>query len=101
MKKAVIQSGNKQYVVTEGMELDVFHIEDEKNITFEPLMVIDGAKISVGAPTVAGVKVTAEVTQALLKGDKVTAIRYKAKKRVKKVRGHRQQFTSIKITKIA
>ena len=101
MKKAVIQSGNKQYVVTEGMELDVFHIEAEKNITFEPLMVIDGAKISVGAPTVAGVKVTAEVTQALLKGDKVTAIRYKAKKRVKKVRGHRQQFTTIKITKIA
>ena len=101
MKKAVIQSGNKQYVVTEGMELDVFHIEDEKNISFEPLMIIDGDKVSVGAPTIAGSKVTAEVTEALVKGDKVTAIRYKAKKRVKKVRGHRQQFTTIKITKIS
>ncbi len=101
MKKAVIQSGNKQYVVTEGMELDVFHIEDEKNISFEPLMVIDGTNVTVGTPTVAGAKVTAEVTETLVKGDKVTAIRYKAKKRVKKVRGHRQQFTTIKITKIA
>jgi large subunit ribosomal protein L21 len=101
MKKAVIQSGNKQYVVTEGMELDVFHIEDEKNISFEPLMVIDGASVTVGTPTVAGAKVSAEVTETLVKGDKVTAIRYKAKKRVKKVRGHRQQFTTIKITKIA
>ena len=101
MKKAVIQSGNKQYVVTEGMELDVFHIEDEKNISFEPLMVIDGTNVTVGTPTVAGAKDTAEVTETLVKGDKVTAIRYKAKKRVKKVRGHRQQFTTIKITKIA
>lgn len=101
MKKAVIQSGNKQYLVTEGMKLDVFHIEDEKSISFEPLMVIDGEKISVGTPTVTGSKVTAEVTDTLVKGDKVTAIRYKAKKRVKKVRGHRQQFTTIKITKIA
>jgi large subunit ribosomal protein L21 len=101
MKKAVIVSGNKQYVVTEGMELDVFHLGEEKNLSFEPLLVIDGEKISVGAPTVAGAKVTAEVTADLVKGDKVTAIRYKAKKRVKKVHGHRQQFTTIKITKIA
>lgn len=101
MKKAVIQSGNKQYVVTEGMELDVFHLGEEKKLSFDPLLVIDGDKISVGAPTVAGVKVTAEVTADLVKGDKVTAIRYKAKKRVKKVHGHRQQFTTIKITKIA
>lgn len=101
MKKAVIESGNKQYIVTEGMELDVFHLGEEKNLTFEPLMVIDGDKVSVGAPTVAGAKVTAEVTADLVKGDKVTAIRYKAKKRVKKVRGHRQQFTTIKVTKIS
>ena len=101
MKKAVIESGNKQYIVTEGMELDVFNLGEEKNLTFEPLMVIDSDKVSVGAPTVAGAKVTAEVTADLVKGDKVTAIRYKAKKRVKKVRGHRQQFTTIKVTKIS
>lgn len=101
MKKAVIQSGNKQYIVTEGMELDVFHLGDEKTASFEPLMVIDGEKVSIGTPTVDGSKVSAEVTSPLLKGEKVTAIRYKAKKRVKKVRGHRQQFSRIKITKIA
>lgn len=101
MKKAVIRSGNKQYIVSEGMVLDVFHLGEDKTVTFEPLLVIDGEKVSVGTPAVAGVKVTAEVTEQLVKGDKVTAIRYKAKKRVKKVRGHRQQLTTVKITKIA
>lgn len=101
MKKAVIQSGNRQYLVTEGMELDVFHLGDDKSIVFDPLMVIDGDTVSVGAPTVGGSKVNAEVTAALVRGDKVTAIRYKAKKRVKKLRGHRQQFTTIKVTKIS
>jgi large subunit ribosomal protein L21 len=101
MKKAVIQSGNKQYIVTEGMELSVFHLEDEAKLTFEPLLIIDGDKITVGKPHVTGAVVTAEITAALVKDKKVTAIRYKAKKRVKKVRGHRQQLTTIKITKIA
>lgn len=101
MKKAVIQSGNRQYLVTEGMELDVFHLGDDKSITFDPLMVINGESVSVGAPSVEGAKVVAEVTVPLLKGDKVTAIRYKAKKRVKKMHGHRQQFTTIKVTKIS
>jgi large subunit ribosomal protein L21 len=100
MKKAVIQSGNKQYIVYEGLSLDVFHLSEEKTAVFEPLMVIDGDSVSVGTPTVSGVKVTAEIVTPLLKADKVTAIRYKAKKRVKKVRGHRQQLTTIKITKI-
>jgi large subunit ribosomal protein L21 len=101
MKKAVIRSGNKQYIVQEGMTLDVFHLGEDKTVTFEPLLVIDGDKVSVGTPTVAGAKVTAEIVEALIKADKVTAIRYKAKKRVKKVRGHRQQLTTIKVTKIA
>jgi large subunit ribosomal protein L21 len=101
MKKAVIRSGNKQYIVSEGTTLDVFHLSEEKTIVFEPLLVIDGEKVSVGTPTVAGAKVTAEIVEQLVKADKVTAIRYKAKKRVKKVRGHRQQHTTIKVTKIA
>lgn len=101
MKKAVIRSGNKQYIVHEGMTLDVFHLGEEKSVIFEPLLVIDGDKVSVGTPTVSGAKVTAEVVEAMVKDKKVTAIRYKAKKRVKKVRGHRQQLTTIKVTKIA
>ena len=73
----------------------------EKSLAFEPLMVIDGDAIQVGAPLVKGGKVVAEVVEADAKANKVTAIRYKAKKRVHKVHGHRQHQTTIKIIKIA
>lgn len=69
--------------------------------SFEALLVIDGEKISVGTPLVKGLKVEADVVEQVVKGEKVTAIRYKAKKRVHKVRGHRQRHTRIRITKIS
>jgi len=102
MKKAVIATGGKQYLVTEGetLEVELLHA-DGKSVTFEPLLVIDGEQVSVGAPVVDKAKVTAEVVEQDVKDDKVTAIRYKAKKRVHKVHGHRQHHTVIKISKIA
>lgn len=101
MKKAVIQTGGKQYVVTEGETLEVELIKDaSKSLDFEPLMVIDGDKIQVGAPTVAKAKVTTEVVASDIQSEKVTSIRYKAKKRVRKIRGHRQHQTVLKIKKI-
>ena len=101
MKKAVIATGGKQYIVSEGDALDIELIADEKNTQFDALLVIDGDKVQVGTPIVDGVKVLAEIVNQNVKADKVTAIRYKAKKRVHKVHGHRQQHTQIKITKIA
>ncbi len=102
MKKAVIATGGKQYLVTEGeqIEVELLHAEG-KTVSFEALLVIDGDKVSVGTPLVDGVKVTAEVIEDNVKADKVTAIRFEAKKRVKKVHGHRQQHTVVKINKIA
>jgi len=100
-KKAVIATGGKQYLVTEGQELEVEKLPAEKNATFEPLLIIDSDKIDLGKPTITGVKVTADVLEQVVKAPKVTAIRYKAKKRVRKVRGHRQKLTRIKITKIS
>jgi large subunit ribosomal protein L21 len=99
-KKAVIVSGGKQYLVSEKETLKVDLVGDQKTVKFEPLMVIDGDKVSVGTPAVSGVSVEAKVVDANVKADKVTAIRYKAKKRVNKKRGHRQQHTVIEITKI-
>jgi large subunit ribosomal protein L21 len=102
MKKAVIATGGKQYLVTEGDTLEVELLSaDGKNVAFEPLLVIDGENVSVGTPVVEKTKVTAEIVEADVKDDKVTAIRYKAKKRVHKVRGHRQRHSVIKISKIA
>src|SRR5690606_23324915 len=102
MKKAVIATGGKQYLVSEGETLEVELLKaDGKSISFEPLLVIDGDNVSVGTPVVDKAKVTAEVVEQDVQADKVTAIRFEAKKRVRKVRGHRQRHTVIKISKIA
>ena len=102
MKKAVIATGGKQYLVAEGesLEVELLHAEG-KTVSFEPLLVIDGDDVKVGTPRVQKVKVSAEVVEDQVKDNKVTAIRFKAKKRVRKVHGHRQRHTRIKITKIA
>jgi large subunit ribosomal protein L21 len=100
-KKAVILTGGKQYLVEEGRDYEVELLDAAKNTSFDALLVIDGDKISVGVPTVEGVKVAADITEQVVKADKVTAIRFKAKKRVHKTRGHRQKLTRIKVTKIA
>ncbi len=102
LKKAVIATGGKQYLVYEGEELEVELLDPvQQNTAFEALLVIDGDSIDVGNPTVSGVKVTADILEQSVKADKVVAIRYKAKKRVRKVRGHRQRHTRIKIKKIS
>jgi len=102
MKKAVIATGGKQYLVAEGETLTIELLKQAgKTATFAPLLVIDGDKVTVGTPEVSGIKVSAEVVEADVQADKVTSIRYKAKKRVHTVKGHRQHQTQIKITKIS
>lgn len=101
MKKAVIASGGKQYLVAEGETVDVELIKDTNGkLTFEPLLVIDGTKSIVGTPAVANIQVAATIVEADKQQDKVTSIRYKAKKRVRTVRGHRQRLTTLKIESI-
>ena len=101
MKKAVITTGGKQYIVAEGDTLQVELLSEDKTVTFEPLLVVDGDTVQVGTPIVSGAKVTASVDEQDIKTDKVVSIRYKAKKRVHKTRGHRQRKTVITISKIA
>lgn len=102
MKKAVIATGGKQYLVAEGETVSVELLkQDSKTATFAPLLVINGESVTVGAPEIKDVKVTAEILEADKASDKVTSIRYKAKKRVHTVHGHRQHKTVLKITKIA
>lgn len=73
-KKAVILTGGHQYLVSEGDVIDVELLgTDKKTATFEPLLVIDGDKTSVGTPVVSGAKVTAEVVGDV-RGEKVTSI---------------------------
>lgn len=100
-KKAVIVSGGHQYLVAEKDKLEVELVGDKKTLSFEPLLVVDGKDVKVGTPNLSGGKVEAKVVEANQKADKVTSIRYKAKKRVNKKRGHRQQLSVVEITKIS
>lgn len=102
MKYAIIQSGGKQYRCAEGesIEVDLLPVEAGASHTLgEVLLVADGKKVSVGTPTVAGAKVQTKVVEHF-KGEKKYAFRYKAKERQRRIRGHRQQYTRLKIESI-
>lgn len=99
MIKAVIVSGGVQHIVSEGDELTVNFVGDEKTVDFVPLMIVDGKDSIVDAKSLEKLKVSAKVIDSM-QGDKVIAIRYKAKKRVHTLRGHRQKLSKLQITSI-
>jgi large subunit ribosomal protein L21 len=106
MKKAVFKIGGKQYFVTEGQVLEVELITDEnqkkdKKIQIQPLILINEATTLIGKPLLDDHRITAEILEPDILSDKVMAIRYKAKKRVHKIHGHRQHHSQIKIIEIA
>jgi large subunit ribosomal protein L21 len=99
---AVIRSGGKQYTVRPGDRLDVERLDGEVGSQVElteVLMVADGDTVSLGAPSVAGARVTAEIVEHG-KGKKVVVFKYKPKIRYRKRTGHRQQFTRLAIKDI-
>ncbi len=100
MKKAVIATGGKQYLVSEGQELLVEKLAEEKTVSFDPYLVIDGDTTLVGEPTVAGAKVSASIVDGQVKAPKVQVLKFQSKKRVRNLKGHRQTHTRIKIDKI-
>jgi large subunit ribosomal protein L21 len=99
--KAVIRIGGKQYIVAEKQTLLVDRLaEDIQDVELEPLLVFDEKSVTVGKPTVKGALVKAKVLEEV-KGDKVRVAKFKAKKRVKTITGHRQKYTKIEIVSIA
>ena len=98
--KAIISTGGKQYIVAEKDQILVDKLESDKDLTLDVLALVDGKNTKVGKPIVKDIKVKAKVVDAEIKGDKVRAIRYKSKKRVNKITGHRQQYSRIEITSI-
>ena len=99
---AVLETGGKQYRVVEGDTLEIERLETEagKPVTFDRvLMVSNEGKVSVGAPTVTGAKVVADVIEHK-RGTKVTTFKMKRRKGYHKTIGHRQELTVVKITNI-
>ena len=102
---AVIQTGGKQYIVSEGDTLKIEKIIGDhkvgESITFsDVLLVDDGSNTTIGTPTIPGAKVSAEI-QKITKAKKVVVIKYKAKSNYFKKRGHRQPYFEVKITKLS
>ncbi len=101
MKYAVIKTGGKQYRVSEGDILEVERLtHDGKTITFgEVLLYVNDAHSLVGAPLLSDVVVTADILGDM-KGDKIRVSQFKAKARYRRVQGHRQSLTKVKISQI-
>ena len=103
MSYAIIQTGGKQYRVSEGDVLNVEKLDAEAGTltTFsEVLLVVNGDKIDLGSPLVAGASVKAEVVEQF-KDDKVIAFKFKRRKGYHRTVGHRRRLTKLKITKIS
>jgi len=103
MDFAIIETGGKQYRVVPGEDLEVEKLETEKGkkVSFDKILLIkDGEKIEIGTPYLKGKVIEAEVIEQK-KGKKIRVARFKAKSRYRKVLGHRQRITQVKIGKKA
>lgn len=100
MKYAVIEINKKQYQVSEGDEILVDKINEEK-IEGKVLLMVDQAKVKIGKPYVDGLKIKLKVLDKMLKGDKVRVFKYKAKSRYRKTIGFRPQYTKVLVEKIS
>ena len=100
---AVIETGGKQYRVSEGQTVYVEKLDVEPGATIDldkVLMVSDGSSVNIGTPYVSGGKVSATVEKHG-RGDKVRIIKFRRRKHYRKQMGHRQYFTALKITGIS
>ena len=97
---AIIETGGRQYKVAEGEILNIEKIDDKNSVTFNNvLMISDNNQTFIGNPFIPSAKVTAEVLSEG-KGEKVLVFKQKPRKCFRKLRGHRQQFTTVKIKNI-
>jgi len=99
---AIVEIAGQQFKIEKEMKLFVHRLKAEEGsqVTFDRVMLVDnGGKIKVGAPTVKGATVTATVLHHL-KGDKILVFKKKRRKSYQKMNGHRQYLTSIKIDNI-
>ena len=100
---AVIATGGKQYRVEKGGVLRIEKLDAEPGATVEfdqVLLVADGDKITVGKPMLKGSKVSATV-ESHGKGDKVSIVKFRRRKHYMRMKGHRQQYTQVRVTAIS
>jgi large subunit ribosomal protein L21 len=102
MKFAIIETGGKQYKVSEGQKIKIEKIESAEgaNLNFDKvLLVVDNEEIKIGTPYVDGAKVETKIVKQG-KDKKKIVFRYHSKNRYRKKKGHRQPFTEVEIARI-
>jgi large subunit ribosomal protein L21 len=99
---AVLETGSKQYRVAAGdtVEIERLSIEAGQPVTFDRVLLVNrDGKVSVGAPTVSGASVLADVVEHK-RGEKKLTFKMKRRKGYHKTIGHRQELTVVKIKEI-
>jgi len=99
---AVMKTGGKQYMVSPGEKIKVEKLpaQEGNEVEFSEVLLIENDKgLEIGAPFVQGAKVKATLFKHG-KGKKIVVFKYKAKKREKTKKGHRQPYSEVEITSI-
>jgi len=98
---AVINAGGKQERVEVGelVDVELLDVSPGDELTLTPLLVVDGAEVTVSAEALAGKRVSATVVGEV-KGPKIVGFTYKSKTRQRRRYGHRQRYTTLEITGI-
>lgn len=97
---AVIETGGKQYKVSEGDKIYVekLGVKEADKVVFDKVLAFsDDESVVAGKPYVTGAQVTGKVVKNG-KGKKVIVFKFKAKKGYKRKQGHRQPYTCVEIT---
>jgi large subunit ribosomal protein L21 len=103
MMTAIIETGGKQYKVSDGDIIYVEKLPDEQGsvVTFDRVLaVFDGEKVKLGSPLVAGVSVSGKLVKHG-KSKKIIVYKMKPKKGYRRKQGHRQSYTKIQISSIS
>ncbi len=99
---AIVETGGKQFRVSEGdvIRTDLIETEVGSSVTFDRVVLAaNGDDVTIGTPVVSGASVTGTVLRQA-KDRKILVFKYKPKKRVRKLNGHRQRFAEVRIDKI-
>lgn len=99
---AIIETGGKQYKVSEGdiIRVELLDAEADSELAIDKVLaVFDGENLTAGKPYVEGAKVNCKVMEHG-KGKKVLVFHYKPKKNIRKKNGHRQPFTKLQVESI-
>jgi len=99
-KYAVIRIKGNQLKVEEGDEILVDKLVSDKPKA-EVLLLVDDQKVSIGKPTVKGVKVNLKVVDRQMKGKKIKVLKYRAKSRYRRRYGFRPVYTRLLVEKIS